>query len=186
MIRRMGFPRIAGIAAVFVLLSANIFAGCAASSGTSPPPLEASVSQGVARLGYLWPLFVQGRITSRYGQRTHPIRRDADYHMGVDISVPHGASIRAAKAGTVLFSGLRGGYGKAVILQHDEKNSSLYGHCDRLFVKKGQKVYQGQVIAAVGETGNATGPHLHFEIRTGRGAVNPLEFWKQHGETAEP
>lgn len=186
MIRRMGFPRIAGIAAVFVLLSANIFAGCAASSGTSPPPLEASVSQGVARLGYLWPLFVQGRITSRYGQRTHPVTREADYHMGVDIQVPRGASIRAAKAGTVLFSGPRGEYGNAVIIQHDEKNSSLYAHCDRRFVKRDQKVHQGEVIALVGDTGRATGPHLHFEIRTGNGTVNPLKFWKQHTETSGP
>ena len=99
MSKRTVFPRIAGIAAVFVLLSASTFAGCAASPDTSPQPLEASVSQGIARLGYLWPLFVQGRITSRHGQRTHPIRREADYHMGVDISVPHGASIRAARAG---------------------------------------------------------------------------------------
>lgn len=182
--RRAFFPRIAGIAAMFVFLSASTFAGCAASEDPSPPSIEASVSQGVARLGYLWPLFVQGRITSRYGQRTHPISREADYHMGVDIHVAHGASIRAARAGTVLFSGPRGGYGNAVIIQHDEKNSSLYGHCDRLFVKRDQKVHQGQVIAAVGDTGRATGPHLHFEIRTGRGAVNPLEFWKQHGEAA--
>lgn len=182
----MGFRRIAGIAAVLIFLAASTFAGCAVASDASSQPLEASVSQGIARLGYLWPLFVQGRITSRYGQRTHPITREADYHMGVDISVPHGASIRAAKAGTVLFSGMRGGYGNAVIIQHDEKNSSLYGHCDRLFVKRGQKVHQGQVIAAVGDTGNTTGPHLHFEIRTGRGAVNPLEFWKQHGETSTP
>ena len=183
MIRRTVFPIIAGFAAVFLLLSANPFFGWAAAAKASPQPLEATISQGIARLGYLWPLFVPGKITSRYGQRTHPISREADYHMGVDISVPRGASIRAARAGTVLFSGPRGGYGNAVIIQHDEKNSSLYGHCERLFVKRNQKVHQGQVIALAGDTGRATGPHLHFEIRTGRGAVNPLKFWKQHTET---
>ncbi|HPE65597.1 MAG TPA: M23 family metallopeptidase [Synergistales bacterium] len=104
--------------------------------------------------------------------------------MGVDIHVPHGAPIRAAKAGAVVFSGLRGGYGNAVIIQHDAKSSSLYAHCSRLHVKRGQKVHQGQVIAAVGETGRATGPHLHFEIRTGGGAVNPLEFWRKHAESS--
>lgn len=186
MSRKTLFSGIAGIAAVFVLLSTNPFAGCTAGEKASPPPLEATVSQGIARLGYLWPLFVPGKITSRYGQRTHPISREADYHMGVDIHVPHGASIRAARAGTVLFSGPRGGYGNAVIIKHDEKNSSLYGHCDRLFVKREQKVHQGQVIALAGDTGRATGPHLHFEIRTGRGAVNPLKFWKGHGETSGP
>ncbi|NLB82618.1 MAG: M23 family metallopeptidase [Synergistaceae bacterium] len=186
MIRRTIFPWIAGFAAVFVFFLANPFAGCAASPETSSQPLEVTISQGIARLGYLWPLFVPGRITSRYALRTHTVTGEADYHMGVDISVPHGASIRAARAGTVLFSGLRGGYGNAVIIKHDEKNSSLYGHCDRLFVKRNQKVHQGQMIALVGNTGRTTGPHLHFEIRTGRGAVNPLEFWKQHGETAGP
>lgn len=184
--RRTVFPGIAGIAAVLALLSVSIFTGCAAAVETFSQPLEATISQGIARLGYLWPLFVPGKITSRYGHRTHPVTGEADYHMGVDISVPHGASIRAARAGTVLFSGLRGGYGNAVILKHDEKNSSLYGHCDRLFVKRNQKVHQGQMIALVGNTGRTTGAHLHFEIRTGRGAVNPLEFWKQHGETAGP
>ncbi len=186
MSRRTFFSGMAGCAALFLILSASIPEGCAAAAETSSLPLEATISQGIARLGYLWPLFVQGRITSRYGQRTHPVTREADYHMGVDIQVPRGASIRAAKAGMVLFSGPRGGYGNAVILKHDEKNSSLYAHCDHLFVKRDQKVHQGQVIALAGDTGRTTGPHLHFEIRTGRGAVNPLEFWKRHGETPAP
>ena len=186
MSRRTLFSGIAGCAALFLLLSASFPAGCAAAAKASSQPLEAAISQGIARLGYLWPLFVQGKITSRYGQRTHPVTREADYHMGVDIQVPRGASIRAARAGTVLFSGPRGGYGNAVIIKHDEKNSSLYGHCDRLFVKRDQTVHQGQVIALAGDTGRTTGPHLHFEIRTGRGAVNPLGFWKQHTETSGP
>ena len=175
--------RVAAVVALF-------FSVCSAAfpEPGSPPAqsVEASLSQGIARLGYLWPLFVPGRVTSRYGQRTHPITKEADFHLGVDIHVPHGASVRAAKAGEVLFSGMRGGYGNAVILQHDAKSSSLYGHCSRLLVKRGQKVHQGQVIAMVGDTGRATGPHLHFEIRTGSGAVDPLEFWKNHAETSAP
>lgn len=182
-----------GVFRMLILIAMAFFCVCvpcfAASSQPQEKPTnasEVSVSQGIAKLGFLWPLFVPGTVTSRFGQRTHPITKEADYHMGVDIHVPHGAPIRAAKAGTVIFSGPRGGYGNAIIIQHDAKSSSLYAHCSRLHVKRGRKVHQGQVIAAVGETGRATGPHLHFEIRTGGGAVNPLEFWKKHAETSAP
>ena len=179
-----------GVFRMMIMIATAVSCVCvpcfaASSQSQEPPPLSSkvSVSQGIAKLGFLWPLFVPGTVTSRFGQRTHPITKEADYHMGVDIHVPHGAPIRAAKAGTVVFSGLRGGYGNAVIIQHDAKSSSLYAHCSRLLVKRGRKVYQGQVIAAVGETGRATGPHLHFEIRTGGGVVNPLEFWKKHADS---
>jgi murein DD-endopeptidase MepM/ murein hydrolase activator NlpD len=145
-------------------------------------PVEITIAQGIARHGYLWPLFVQGRVTSRFGNRTHPITGDADYHIGVDIHVPQGAAIRAANAGTVIFSGARGGYGNTVIVEHDKKSFSLYAHCERLLAEKGRKVYRGQIIATVGSTGSTTGPHLHFEIRIGSSPVNPLQFWKKHAE----
>ncbi len=172
-------------AVLFALsLSLLFFPASAASMNTDglSEPLEVSISQGIARLGFLWPLFVQGRVTSHFGRRTHPITGDADYHTGVDIHVPSGTAIRASQAGTVLFSGSRGGYGNTVIIKHGNAASSLYAHCERLLVKRGQNVYQGQVIATVGETGRATGPHLHFEIRIDNGNVNPLAFWKNHSE----
>ena len=176
--------RLIMIAAVLGCLCVPCYTVFSQPQENAPHSSGVSISQGIAKLGFLWPLFVPGKVTSRFGQRTHPITKEPDYHMGVDIHVPHGAPIRAAKAGAVVFSGLRGGYGNAVIIQHDAKSSSLYAHCSRLHVKRGQKVHQGQVIAAVGETGRATGPHLHFEIRTGGGAVNPLEFWRKHAESS--
>jgi murein DD-endopeptidase MepM/ murein hydrolase activator NlpD len=75
----------------------------------------------------------------------------------------------------VVFAGRNGGYGKMVMLEHADGRQTLYAHAERLFVKPGDVVAAGQTIAAVGSTGHSTGPHLHFEIREGQNAVNPLK-----------
>ncbi|OPZ40721.1 MAG: Murein DD-endopeptidase MepM [Synergistetes bacterium ADurb.BinA166] len=166
-------------AALFLVLTC-----CLPTLAVEPSPAEereeASLAQGIAKLGFLWPLMVEGRVASRFGQRVHPVTGKDSWHMGVDIAAPYGIPVRSAKAGSVVFAGRRGGYGEAVIIAHDESSSSLYGHCSRLYVKRGQRVYQGQIIAALGDTGVTTGPHLHFEIRGGGGAVDPLSFWNSH------
>lgn len=120
------------------------------------------------------PLPVSGRISSKFGMRFHPIRKRTKLHTGVDIAAPTGTPIRASAAGIVISAGWAGAYGNAVILQHGGGISTLYGHCSRVLVKKGQKVAKGQVIAKVGSTGYSTGPHCHFEKRVNGKPVNPL------------
>jgi murein DD-endopeptidase MepM/ murein hydrolase activator NlpD len=127
---------------------------------------------------FIWP--AKGRISSGFGFRVHPIHRTRKMHTGLDVAKATGAPIKAADGGEVIYSGWRGGYGYAVMINHGNKNGknmvTLYGHCSRLLVKKGQTVKQGQVIAKVGSTGRSTGPHLHFEVRINGKPVNPANY----------
>jgi len=119
-----------------------------------------------------WP--VNGCITSPFGYRYHPIYGSYRMHTGIDLGVGYGTTIAAACTGTVIFAGWYGGYGNAIVLDHGGGYSTLYGHCSALYVRQGQSVTRGQGIAAVGSTGNSTGPHLHFEVRYRGNPVNPL------------
>ena len=101
----------------------------------------------------------RGAITSRFGQRW------SSHHSGIDIAVPRGTSIKAADGGAVIFAGWSGGYGKLIKIDHENGYITYYAHCDTITVKKGQRVARGETIGKVGSTGNATGPHLHFEVR---------------------
>jgi murein DD-endopeptidase MepM/ murein hydrolase activator NlpD len=121
-----------------------------------------------AALDFAWP--IRGKLNSRYGWRGG--RR----HEGIDISANSGSKIRAAEAGRVILSGKLGGYGRVVIVKHAGRYSSVYAHNRRNRVKKGAFVEKGEVIAEVGSTGNASGPHLHFEIRRDRNPEDPLQF----------
>ena len=127
---------------------------------------------------FLWP--ITGRITSPFGYRRHPIRGRRLLHTGLDIARPNGYPIKAADGGTIVFSGWRGGYGQAIIINHGKRGSknlaSLYGHMSSRSVSKGQTVRKGQVIGKVGSTGHSTGPHLHFEIRENGVPVNPKKY----------
>ncbi len=124
--------------------------------------------------GFIHPL--RGELSSRFGMRTHPIYGIRKMHTGIDISAPQGTPIRASAGGTVVYADWWGGYGKVVIIDHGGGISTLYGHCSSLYVKTGQNVSQGQVIAAVGSTGLSTGPHLHFEVRKNGKPVDPLNY----------
>lgn len=117
-----------------------------------------------------------GPITSPFGYRVHPIFGTLRFHTGVDIGAPYGCSILAADSGTVIDSGWMGGYGNCLIVDHGGGYSTLYAHCSQLYVGYGQGVTKGQAIAAVGSTGNSTGPHLHFEVRINGEPVDPLGF----------
>lgn len=123
---------------------------------------------------FIWP--VNGVITSPYGYRTHPIFGSTIYHSGMDIGVDYGTPVHAADSGVVVEAGWISGYGYAVIIDHGNGLSTLYGHNESLNVSEGQSVSQGQVIAYAGSTGNSTGPHVHFEVRSNGDPVDPAAY----------
>ena len=96
-------------------------------------------------------------------------------HKGLDIAAKTGTNVRASASGRVAFSGVMGGYGKLVILEHVGGYETRYAHNSRILVREDQHVRQGQKIAQVGSTGLSTGPHLHFEIRKGQKVLNPID-----------
>lgn len=116
---------------------------------------------------------VEGRFSSEFGMRVHPVTGQHKMHSGVDFAAPTGTPIQAAAGGTVTFAGVQSGYGNIVIVEHPDGSETRYAHASRIDVKVGQRVAQGELIAAVGATGMATGPHLHFEIRRNGEAVDP-------------
>ena len=118
---------------------------------------------------------IEGRITSRYGVVESSIRDHA--HGGMDIAAPKGTDIKAAADGTISYSGWMSGYGYLIIIDHGNGVQSYYGHCSKLYGQKGEEVKAGDVIAAVGSTGNSTGNHLHFEIRLNGSSVNPEAYY---------
>ena len=116
---------------------------------------------------------VTGRITSRYGESSS-LRRST--HTGLDIACVTGTDIKVVANGTVTFAGRKGSYGNLIIVDHGNGVETWYGHCSKLYAKVGDSVNAGDVIAAVGSTGNSTGPHLHFEIRIDGNCVNPQDY----------
>ena len=118
----------------------------------------------------IWPVR-GGRITSPFGPRGGRL------HAGVDIAVPTGTDVYAADGGRVAISAPYGGYGNYICIQHTRSLSTCYGHNSRLGVRKGQSVRKGAVIAKSGNTGNSTGPHVHFETRVGGNPVNPMRYF---------
>jgi len=123
-----------------------------------------------------------GLRTSSYStRRFHPISKKYKRHTGIDYSAAHGTPIFATAGGTVEFAGWRGGYGKLVVIRHPNGYQTYYGHCSRLLVKRGTYVKQGQAIAGVGQTGQATGPHVHYEIRINGKPVNPKSIKSTKG-----
>ena len=116
---------------------------------------------------------VQGRITSRFGS-VSSIRSGA--HTGTDICCPTGTPIKAVASGTVVFAGRNGSYGNLIKISHGNGVETWYAHCSELYATVGQEISAGDIIAAVGSTGNSTGPHLHLEIRVNGTAINPQKY----------
>lgn len=133
-------------------------------SGTKLPPFLGGLSRPVP-----------GVITSGFGLRYHPILHKTRMHKGVDFRAPSGTPVRAAASGVVVASQYMRGYGNVVLIAHGSNISTLYAHLSRSYVRAGQSVQRGQVVAASGSTGLSTAPHLHFEVHDARGrAINPL------------
>lgn len=124
------------------------------------------------------PLGQEGRliVSDRFGRRRNPITGDPQMHAGLDLVAPNGTPILAARDGTVTFSGWKGGYGRLVILQHGGGYETYYGHQSEYYVREGERVAEGQMIGRVGYSGDATAPHLHFEVRMEGNPRNP-ERW---------
>jgi murein DD-endopeptidase MepM/ murein hydrolase activator NlpD len=121
---------------------------------------------------YAWP--TTGKITSRFGSRR------SGYHQGLDIAAPVGTPVYAADAGTVVWAGVRAGYGNLIIVDHGGgKTITMYGHLSQMMAKVGDTVKRSQLIGKVGSTGRSTGPHLHFEIRVEGSAQNPIAYYPE-------
>lgn len=118
---------------------------------------------------FLWP--VEGRLSSQFGPRNNRM------HDGIDIAAQKGADVRASAAGLVVYADSRlTGYGNLIIIRHSRDLFTAYAHNQKNLVKRGDEVRSGQLIALVGTSGRSTGPHLHFEVRRGETAVNPLAY----------
>ena len=114
------------------------------------------------------------RVTSGFAMRMHPILNSWKQHKGVDYGAPTGTPVRAVGDGIVDFAGWQNGYGNVVEIRHSAQRSTLYAHMSRIEVKRGARVEQGELVGAVGSTGWATGPHLHFEVKVGGVQEDPM------------
>jgi murein DD-endopeptidase MepM/ murein hydrolase activator NlpD len=152
-----------GLLAQSAALAAKIQAAQAAAAYATP-----GRSSTASASGFVWP--VHGILTSTFGWRWGRM------HEGIDIAVGNGTPVVASASGTVIVAGWMGGYGNLVVVDHGNGIATAYGHNTSIAVGVGQSVAQGQLIAYSGNTGNSTGPHVHFEVRVNGGAVDPLGY----------
>lgn len=151
---------IEGLAASEAALGARVARVVSGSGGASR-----AASSGRSGSGCVWP--ARGSVTSEYG------RRWGRLHAGIDLAGPIGTPIWAAKSGTVIVAGTENGYGKTVVIDHGGGMTTLYAHQSRLAVRRGQQVSQGQLIGSIGNSGNSSGAHLHFETHYSGSPRNP-------------
>lgn len=123
-----------------------------------------------------------GRYTSYFGYRNHPITGEFSFHTGIDIAAPSGTKIRAVYNGRVLRKGEDDRAGKYIFLEHDDGFVTFYCHCSEILAEVGAVIRQGETIAKVGSTGMSTGPHLHFEVRKNNIRYNPLYILKNDSD----
>jgi murein DD-endopeptidase MepM/ murein hydrolase activator NlpD len=122
----------------------------------------------------MWP--IEGRVASSFGEREDPINGEGAFHTGVDIDAPYGTPVRASADGDVTGAEMGAGYGREVVLDHGHEVLTVYGHLSAIAVIPGEHVTRGQVIGYVGQSGRATGPHLHYEVRLHNVPVNPHKY----------
>jgi len=160
-----------------------------ALSGRVSRALESGLTPGfsgdwtvLADAPSLWP--IEGRVASSFGEREDPINGEGAFHSGIDIDAPYGTPVRAAGDGDVSSESMGTGYGREVVLDHGHDVSTVYAHLSAIAVLPGQHVIRGQVIGYVGESGRATGPHLHYEVRVHNVPVNPHKYLRMTYEQA--
>jgi murein DD-endopeptidase MepM/ murein hydrolase activator NlpD len=122
----------------------------------------------------IWP--IEGRVGSSFGQREDPFNGEGKFHSGIDIEAAYGSPVRASADGDVSGAAMGAGYGREVVLNHGHDVITVYGHLSAIAVVIGQHVTRGQVIGYVGQSGRATGPHLHYEVRVHNVPVNPHKY----------
>lgn len=116
---------------------------------------------------------IVGLITSSFGYRFHPILGGFHFHTGIDIKAPYGVAIKASSNGRVIFTGWKNGYGRCVIIKHNNTYKTLYAHLSRIFVKNGQSLTKGESVGAAGNSGLTTGSNLHFEVLKNNKPIDP-------------
>ena len=135
--------------------------------------IENIKSEGFGKI--LWPV-KYGKITSKFGNRNHPVLKSVKFHRGVDIAVSIGTPVYSGIKGRVTFAGRKGNYGNLVEIEGNDGIKVRYAHLNSIDVVTGQKVSDGEKVAETGNTGMSTGPHLHYEIIIDENPVNPLDF----------
>ena len=135
--------------------------------------IENIESKGFGKI--LWPV-KYGKITSKFGNRNHPVLKSVKFHRGVDIAVSIGTPVYSGIKGRVTFAGRKGNYGNLVEIEGNDGIKVRYAHLNSIDVVTGQKVSDGEKVAETGNTGMSTGPHLHYEIIIDENPVNPLDF----------
>jgi murein DD-endopeptidase MepM/ murein hydrolase activator NlpD len=131
-------------------------------------------SDGFSTTPAIWP--VQGRVTAGFGQRMDPFTGEGEYHTGIDIAAAPGTLVVATADGILFHAGPDAGYGTDIVLDHGYGITTMYCHLSKIYAVIGQEVKRGQVLGAVGMTGRATGPHLHYEVRIHDTSVNPARY----------
>lgn len=126
---------------------------------------------------FIFPVASYSYISSRFGERIHPITGELKNHNGMDIAANMGTAVFAADGGTVVLAEWYGGYGNCIMIDHGNGYKTLYGHLSYIGVRSGQSVNQGDNIGQVGSTGNSTGPHLHFEVYSSGNRIDPEQFY---------
>jgi septal ring factor EnvC (AmiA/AmiB activator) len=149
----------------------------AAAAAGRPAPVAAKSTLTSAYGNLPWP--VEGEIIEGFGKSVHPVYGTTVINNGVDIRAPRGTSIKVVEAGTIQYVDWYGAYGKTVIVDHRGGHYSIYSHLEDVRVKQGQKVARSAVIGTVGDTGSLDGPKLHFEIRKGGKAVDPITWLRK-------
>ena len=148
----------------------------APAAGTVAPP---AAKPERAALKLVSP--VNGAVTSEFGWRRDPFTNRTKFHQGVDLKAAYGEEIKAAAAGTVVFSGEQGGYGTSVVIEHADGTKTRYAHLSAALVQKGDPIGAGQPLGRAGRSGRATGPHLHFEVIARNGARVAPQQWAAMG-----
>ncbi len=120
--------------------------------------------------------FDRSRIISGFGLRKHPAYQTSEFHPGIDIDARTGEQVMASGTGLIIYAGKQSGYGNIVIIEHDNDICTVYAHLSAILAENGSAVKEGQIIGRVGLSGNSTGPHLHFEVRIGGEAVDPVDY----------